>query len=203
MWARQLVKRVSSPEWCYRLALFDSRVLAGLPLASADVDGADGRTERRLRRDERRWRHELQAFVSGCQREGSAMTPEAVARGSYPRLPSCWAAFEVPWGIFVESPRVALIWGLTLAASPYKAEEAPRERDALAHVLWSATLSQWAKHVAGELLAEASCAWRGRESLEMWGGCGGCLVRCCRGRRTSGSSSSATGTESEQSGLLH
>lgn len=163
LWARAFVAKASDAEWCYRLTLFDARVIEGLVLPTA-VGGADNRMPRPFRRDERRWRHDLQVLVSGYQREGSVLSATAIEGGGYPQVPSCWSAYEVPWGLYAGTPRAALLWGLDLAVSPYRAGESPRERGALPHALWAATMSQWAMNVAGELLAEARQAWRGQES---------------------------------------
>lgn len=163
-WARAFVAKAEDAEWCYSLTLFDARAVAGIFMPTAIVGGADSRDPRPLRRDERRWRHDWQLLISGSQREGAVLTPEAIERGGYPPVPNSWASYEVAWGFYASLPRAALLWGLDLAATPYRAGDSPRERGALAHALWAATMSQWAVNVAGELLAEARQAWRGQES---------------------------------------
>lgn len=62
-WARAFVRRSEVSAWCYDLALFDARVLRGMPLAAARWGGSDIRENRAGRRDERRWRHEHQRFI--------------------------------------------------------------------------------------------------------------------------------------------
>eukprot|EP00171_Calliarthron_tuberculosum_P007554 IDg7554t1 len=44
---------------------------------------------------------------------------------------------KCPMGYNAEIPRVALIWGLELAANPFLASDSLRERDSVAHALWS------------------------------------------------------------------
>lgn len=81
--------------------------------------------------------------------------PEAIERGGYPLVPNCWASYEFLLGFYAGSPRLALLWGLYLATAPYRAGDRPRERGALAHALWAATIIQWVVNVVGELLFEA------------------------------------------------
>lgn len=92
------------------------------------VGGVDTREPRPLQRDEFRWRHDHQVLIHGSQRESALLTAAAIEGGTYPTVPSCWAAYEVRWCFYAESPRAALLWGFALAASPYSAGEIPRER---------------------------------------------------------------------------
>lgn len=96
-WARYLMRRASSESWCLGLALFDARVLHGLPSSVKRLWGEGAIQLRRVRREERRWRHEWQVFIAGVQKEGAVLTDRAVAVGAYARVPRCWDAYEVPW----------------------------------------------------------------------------------------------------------
>eukprot|EP00171_Calliarthron_tuberculosum_P001147 IDg1147t1 len=133
----EFAKRSADVEWCFRLVLFDVRALCGRPLPVTGEARGDTR---------------------------AVMTAASLERGAYPSVPSCWEAYEVPWGLYAESPRTALVWGLELSANPFRAVQSARERGAMAHALWSATLSEWAQNVAAELLYEARSAWNGQES---------------------------------------
>lgn len=165
-WAQVFVHKLWDTNWCYGLALFDARAIEGPVMSTAEIGCGDDRTPRNLRRDETKWSHDLQALISGVQREAVVVPADGVPRGSYSRVPSYLEYYEVLWGFLAESPRAASLWGLELAVAPYKAIESAREREngMLAHAFWAATLSQWAMNSAGYLLAEAACAWHGAES---------------------------------------
>lgn len=53
------------------------------------------------------------------------LTEEAIWSGSYPLISNFWDAFEVPWGLYAETPQAALLFGLKLAAAHYRAGERP------------------------------------------------------------------------------
>lgn len=70
---------------------------------SADRYKVNFRPSRQLRGEERRHRHRLEVFVSFQDKEAGALFPR-VAGNRYPKLPSWWAEYEVPYGFRAMTP---------------------------------------------------------------------------------------------------
>ncbi len=88
--------------------------------------------------------------------EGDVRPNKTVQTPLYVTVPEGCYRFEVPYGLNVQMRTALRLRFLTMVNTPYRDEETPCRRGAIAYALWSTFLSQWVRNAAHALTADAS-----------------------------------------------